>query len=264
VDALYGVPLERFVEERDELARQLRREARRDDAARVARQPKPALAAWAANQALRSQEQAARELLAAGAALTQAQRAVVRGRADTGELREAIERHRRALDRVVEGARQLVDGKGRMLGAATLERVRHTLAAASLDPELADEAKSASLQREHLYTGVGELAPTSEVRPSRPASASPSPRQRASASRAVAAHEQREREKRTRRAAQIKAARTRLGETRKRTATARKARDAAARAADRAAADSRRAEQRHAKALEEEALAQSRLDALLR
>jgi hypothetical protein len=264
-DPLYGLPHEQFVTARDELARRLRRERRPDDAARVAKLPRPALAAWGANQALRSQPVAARELRAAGSALADTQRAVLRGRPNPSELRDAIERHRAALDPLVKAARGLVDGKGRALSPATLERVSRTLAAASLDPALVQEAEKARLEREHFYTGLDDLAPAHDVDHAPPKPARSARSQHANSSRATAARERRERETtRRRRAARIKAARSRLTETRKRTATTAKALDVAARAAKKADAEHRRAEQRHAKALDAQARAQAHLEVVLR
>jgi hypothetical protein len=264
-DALYGLPLDQFVSERDELARRLRAAGQREEAARVAKLPKPAVAAWGANQALRSRPAAARELRAAGAALAKTQRGALRGDGKTGGVREAIERHRTALERLVEAARGLLDSKGRSLSPVTVERVTRTLAAASLDPSLRQEAEEARLEREHFYIGLDELAPAGEVkaarrkRPSSPSSSTRNPGREA----AVRERRERERELRTQRTAQIRAARQRLSEARKRTATATKARDAAARVAKKATEEHDRAEQRHATALEEQASARSDLDALL-
>jgi hypothetical protein len=264
-DALYSLPLEQFVRERDQLARRLRRERRPEDAVLVAKLRKPSLPAWASNRALRSQPVAARELRAAGSALADAQRDVLCERASPGQLRDAIKRHRAALDPLVAAARGLVDGNGRALSPATLERVGRTLVAASLDPALAQEAETARLEREHFFTGLDELAPAHDVDHVRPKPVRSGRGQHANTSLATAARERREREMtRRRRAARIKAARSRLTETRKRTATTAKARDAAARAAKKADAEHRRAERRHAQALDAQATAQAHLEALLR
>ena len=54
---LYGLPLSRFIPERDALVKALRSEKRRDDAAAAARMRKPSVAAWAVNQLVRTQAQ---------------------------------------------------------------------------------------------------------------------------------------------------------------------------------------------------------------
>src|SRR5436853_1500589 len=151
-DQLYGLPLEQFVKEREELARRLRQEGRRGDAAGVAKLRKPSLPAWAANQVLRSQPRGARELRAAGRALADTQSAALGGRATPSELRDAIDRHRAALAEMMGAAGGLLDNRGHSLSPPTLERVRNTLAAASLDPDLAREAEHGRLVHEHLYT----------------------------------------------------------------------------------------------------------------
>ncbi|HEX8206307.1 MAG TPA: hypothetical protein VF587_09635, partial [Solirubrobacteraceae bacterium] len=66
VDALYCRPLDEFVPARAELAKALRADGRRDEAAAVAKLPKPSVAAWAVNQVVRTQPALAEELWAAG------------------------------------------------------------------------------------------------------------------------------------------------------------------------------------------------------
>lgn len=80
-DDLFGLPLERFTEERNALARELRREGRRDEAAEVARLRKPSVAAWAVNQLVRTQRREVDQLFAAGDALREAQAGLLAGRA---------------------------------------------------------------------------------------------------------------------------------------------------------------------------------------
>ena len=143
---LYGLALAEFVPERTALAKALRADGRRDEAAAVAKLAKPTVAAWAANQVLRTQAADRRELLAAGDALTEA----------TGPgLREAIARHRDALGRLMAAARGLLDPDGRELSAGTLEKVMQTLNAASLDPELREAAEHGRLAREQVFSGLG-------------------------------------------------------------------------------------------------------------
>lgn len=153
-DRLYGLPLAEFVGQRAALAKRLRTDGRRDEAAVVAKLPKPTVAAWAANQVLRTQGRDARELFAAGDALTAANQKT---------LREAIGRHRTALGALAAAAEGLLDPDGRSLSAATLEKVRQTLNAASLDPEIREEAQAGRLAKERTYSGLGlGVAPAPE------------------------------------------------------------------------------------------------------
>ena len=99
VDRLYGLPREEFVGERDALAKELRADGRRDEAAAVKALAKPTVAAWAANQAVRSQKSAARELWKAGDQLSAAQDALLAGKGSGAKLREATEAERAAVER---------------------------------------------------------------------------------------------------------------------------------------------------------------------
>ena len=146
VDRLYGLPHGAFVAERDALAKRWRADGRREEAAEVAKLPRPTVAAWAANQVLRSQPADARELLAAGTALAKARGA---------KLRPAIERHRAVLARLDAAARGLLDERGRGLSPATLAKVAQTLHAVSLDPDARQEGQAARLARERFYSGLG-------------------------------------------------------------------------------------------------------------
>ena len=63
---LYGLPLERFTEERNALVKELRKEGRREEAAEVSNLRKPSVAAWAVNQLLRTQRRDVAKLFEAG------------------------------------------------------------------------------------------------------------------------------------------------------------------------------------------------------
>ena len=142
---LYGLPLKDFVAARNALAKELKAAGRRDEAAAVAKLAKPTVAAWAANQVLRTQTAAAKDLFAAGDAL---------GKAGAKDLREAMARHREAIGVLLDAARGLLDPDGRSLSDQTLERVQQTLHAASLDPELREAAETGTLTREHVFSGL--------------------------------------------------------------------------------------------------------------
>src|SRR3954470_23144878 len=124
VDDLYGLALDEFVPRRDALAKRLRADGRREEAAEVAALRKPSVAAWAANQAVRTQPKAARELWEAGDALRRAHAAVVGGkrRGAGDKLREATARQRAALRPLVEAASCLLDHHGHSLSRQTIER----------------------------------------------------------------------------------------------------------------------------------------------
>ena len=131
IDRLYGLPLEEFIPARDALSKELRDTGRRGEATAIKKLPKPTVAAWAVNQAVRSQPRAARELWEAGDALAAAQEAVLSGKGSGADLREAAERERAALDPLVDAARGLLTSSGGDLSETTIDRVRATLQAAS-------------------------------------------------------------------------------------------------------------------------------------
>lgn len=207
-DDLYGLPLAEFVPERNALVKRLRSERRRDEAAEVAKLAKPSVAAWAANQVLRSQSKDARELLAAGDALADADRTT---------LREAITRHREVLGRLMAAANGLLDPDGRSLSMQTLERVQQTLNAASLDPELRGQATSARLSKERVYSGLG-------LKPAAPGADEPEPAPTPKEDKAAKAAENKARREeeaaRKRHAAQVRAAEKKLAASQKRLAAA--------------------------------------------
>jgi hypothetical protein len=152
---LYGLPLEQFVRQRTALARKLRDEGRREEAAETAKLPKPSVAAWAVNQLVRTQGRAVSELFRAGDALQKAQSDLLAGRSDGEALREATERERAALEALVERARGLLTAEGHELSQTMLDRVAETLHAAAVDDEVRVGVKEGSLTKELRHTGLG-------------------------------------------------------------------------------------------------------------
>jgi hypothetical protein len=175
VDRLYGLPREEFVGERDAVAKALRADGSRDEAAAVKALPKPTVAAWAANQAVRSQKRAARELWKAGDALSTAQDAVLAGKGSGAKLREASERERAAVETLVEAARGLLGATGGDLSEATIERVRETLHAGAIDSDARDEVAAGRVVRERSPQGLFGADPFAAPAPKRAAKTEPEP-----------------------------------------------------------------------------------------
>jgi hypothetical protein len=258
VDRLYGLPLDAFVSERDARARELRGAGRREEAAAVKALPKPTVAAWAANQAVRSQGRAARELWEAGDALAATQEAVLSGRGSGADLRAASERERAAVDPLVEAARGLLTTEGGEMSEATLDRVRDTLHAAAIDPDVRDEVAAGRAIRERTPRGLfgGEATSSAPAgrkgraakpapdatptgrkgRAAKPAAPEPSARERAAEAaarkREEAAARKRERDEAAARKRSVKAAGARVA----------KAEQALAQAEERSAAAAKRLE----------------------
>lgn len=148
VDALYGLPLERFVPERDALAKALRAEGEREAADAVRKLVKPTRAAWALNTAVREHPGETRALSEAARVLSDVQRELLAG-GDPAALREASERARAAIEALVAVAPES--------GGSTRDKVRATLNAALVDPAVLAEVTSGRLLREHEAAGFGGL-----------------------------------------------------------------------------------------------------------
>jgi hypothetical protein len=154
---LYGLPLERFTEERNALAKRLRQDDRRDEAAEVSKLRKPSVAAWAVNQLVRTQGRGLGALLKAGDALQKAQEDVLGGRADAARLRRAADAERDALDGLTAKARGLLSSEGHELAPAKLEQVSETLHAAAIDEQARAQVADGCLVRELRHVGLGAL-----------------------------------------------------------------------------------------------------------
>ncbi len=178
-DDLYGLPLERFTQERNALTKRLRREGRREEATGVSKLRKPSAAAWAVNQLIRTQRRDVEALFRAGDALQKAQGDLLTKRGDRGSLRKAVESERAAVEHLVERARGLLSSDGHELTAARLEQVSETLHAAALDEEARARVRDGRLERELLHVGLGGLAgapaPPIRAKPARRSSAKPLP-----------------------------------------------------------------------------------------
>ncbi len=152
VSRLYALPLAEFTAQRDALAKRLRADGDRDAAAEVKALKKPNLAAWAINQAVRSDPKAAEGLIEAGERLSAAQaEALEGGRAD--ELREAMTGQNVAVERMMGAVEQQLEAGGR--SAATVDRARETLRAVAADEELRAQFQAGRLTRDREAVGFG-------------------------------------------------------------------------------------------------------------
>jgi hypothetical protein len=166
---LYGLPLERFTEERNALAKGLRREQRRDEGAEVSKLRKPSVAAWAVNQLVRTQRREIDTLFDIGDTLQKAQAELLAGQATPGALRKAVAAERAAVDQLTEKARGLLSSEGHELTAARLEQVSETLHAAALDEDARAQVRDGCLHRELRHIGLGAMVATTTSRAGTPA-----------------------------------------------------------------------------------------------
>ena len=242
IDDLYGAPLDRFVPERTELVRALRKEGHRDQAAEVAALRKPSVAAWAVNQLVRTQSRSVKELFKAGDALRKAHEQAASGRGDAQALRTASQGERAAVDTLLEAARGLLTSDGHELSPTIIDRVADTLRAAALDPDARSQVSEGRLERELRHVGLGFLgditaaprpAPTRKA-PARKRKDGQQQKARAEAEAEADALEQ-ERERERERAQALKSARVTEKEARRELERAQRAADSAQARRDKAA-----------------------------
>ena len=180
---LYGLPLERFTPERNALAKQLRAERRREEAAEVAALRKPTVEAWAVNQLVRTQRRELDALFDAGERLAQTQADLLAGQGDPRALRDAVDAERTAVAQLTERARGLLSLQGRELTATVLEHVSETLHAAALHEDARAQVRDGCLNVGLRHVGLGTVAATSTPRPAAAPRATPRPAPRADRSR---------------------------------------------------------------------------------
>jgi hypothetical protein len=186
LDGLFALPPERFVPERDTLARRLRDEGDRELAAEVKSQRKPTRAAWVVNQLARRRGDEMAGLLRAGSELRQAQGRLLAGKGERDDLRSASERERAALASLVGSARDVLSEEGQQASEELLERVRQTLHAAALDEGFAEAVGAGRVDRERepaefagLEGPLGAPPPRPKRRPAeRKAKPRPAPKER--------------------------------------------------------------------------------------
>jgi hypothetical protein len=153
VGRLYGLPLDEFTQERDALARRLRSEGRRDDAAAVAALRKPVLAAWVVNRLARDRRADVEALVAAAAAI----RAGASG---------ADERFRAAADGLARAARDVLAAAGRRPTDAVLRDVATTLrATAGAHPDVLLEGRLTEPVEATGFEAMAGAAPRRAARP---------------------------------------------------------------------------------------------------
>jgi hypothetical protein len=124
LDELFAAPLDRFIEVRRAVVRQLESEGSTEAAAAVAAVRKPSVSVWVVNQLARSTRDDIADLVKAGQKLEAVQRGAITGDPITG-FREARAQEAAAIARLERAAKELLPS----ITAQTLERVRTTLRA---------------------------------------------------------------------------------------------------------------------------------------
>ena len=222
---LYGLPLDEFTKNRDDLAKELRKGGKKDAADEVKALRKPSVSAWTINQLARRHPQEMKALVKAGDDLRKAQRGAVSGR-DPEKLLEATRSHRDRLDDLTTLARHELDA-----GGQTLQRVAQTLRAGSIDKQASKALLAGKLATDVEQAGFGPLL--SEV-------PLPAPGRSRTAKAAPAKPKPRKAPDRTRQRA-VKL-RQQLQEARKEAREERRRADAAAREAEKAQRSAKKAD----------------------
>ena len=156
LDELYGAPLSDFVSARNELARRLRSEGKKEEADEVAALKKPAVAVWVVNQLARRQRGDVDRLLDVGHRLRAAH-----GESDPEKARKAFdsarEAEREALARLTKATADLLKEEQGTASQAMFDRVVSTLRAAAVTEEGRELLARGRLTEELTTTGF-ELA----------------------------------------------------------------------------------------------------------
>jgi hypothetical protein len=162
-DDLYGLPPEEFIQARDALAKELRRDGKKEAADEVKALRRPSVSAWAVNQSVRRRPEDAKALVKAGADLRKAQRDVVAG-GDPAGLREATRAHRGLVEELTDTARDVLGERG-AVSPAVVTRVAQTLRSASTDKEGSKALTSGTLAEDVEQAGFGPLLAAVPSRP---------------------------------------------------------------------------------------------------
>jgi hypothetical protein len=149
---LFAVDPAEFVAARDELARQLKSDGQREEAAAVKALRRPQVPIWALNRVARDAGDAMDALMAAAADAGDAQDALLAGDGDRDELREALARRRRLLHDVVHRATDVIEQSGRSAGAQQRD------VESALNAVIASDALTELLRKGELIDVVDEDA----------------------------------------------------------------------------------------------------------
>ena len=151
-DELYELPLGDFTRARDERAKALRKEGRRDEADAVKALRKPTLAAWALNQLARRRPKEVEGLLTAGEKLRAAQEELLAG-GDRKAFQSAAAKERDEVAALAAETAGLAAEAGERASPGLEEKVAATLHAAALDEETGEQLRAGRLLREREAIG---------------------------------------------------------------------------------------------------------------
>jgi len=156
IDALFRLPLAEFIGARKTLAARLKQEGNSETADRVKALAKPSISVWAVNQLYWRHRDEFDRLVAAGQRF---RRAHTTRTAKAGELNEALDTRREALNHLSDLASALLREGGHNPGLETMRRIATTLEAISAYPVLPDDQALGRLSKDLDPPGFESLAP---------------------------------------------------------------------------------------------------------
>jgi hypothetical protein len=164
LDRLYGQPPAEFVSNRDATARELRGAGQRAAADAVRALRRPSAPAAAINRAVRADPAQARALLDAAGDLRRAHEVVIGGGGDRDAMKAATAAERQAVNAVAATALAGMTG-GRPASADVERRIRDTLEAVALDPEVRERFAAGRLEQDARAAGLGTDVSVADRRP---------------------------------------------------------------------------------------------------
>jgi hypothetical protein len=155
---LFRIEPERFVAERDALAKRLRAEGRDDDAKAVKALRKPTAVVWALNQLVAREADGLTALFDSGRALRSAQQAALTGSGGDA-LVTASGARRAAVSALTTAAMAILEDAGHR-GASQADALAAALEVASIDPDAGAQLATGTLEKAPATTtdlGFGEM-----------------------------------------------------------------------------------------------------------
>jgi len=156
VDALFSLPLTKFISARKTLAARLKKEGHGDQASRVTALVKPSISAWAVNQIYWMHREAFDHLIATGQKFHRAQSSRLAGK--VADMREALDARREALSELSTLATTVLRDAGHNPTADMVRRITTTLEAMSAYASLPDNVARGRLTQDVDPPGFDSLA----------------------------------------------------------------------------------------------------------
>ena len=192
---VYALSPDEFVERRQQLVAEARKEGDRQLATQIGKLRRPTRSAWLINLLARQEPEELTALLELGAALQDAQQ-----RMAGDELRQLSAQRRKTVDALARRAIELGREHGYSAPDGAIQEASQTLQTALGDPEIAELVRSGRLNQAVTYGGFGPTdlasafgAPSPTKAPSRPEkqpaaapARAPDPKQRREAEKAAA------------------------------------------------------------------------------